>query len=140
MLTDFVFKGSGTVTVGDTLIVSSSPGEGGFPPDSAGAAKMGLHRRYSNFRFLEREQWRLETLGDHERRHTCGGADRGVVSVLKPGEVGGPGGRETSCHTLQGRLQVLIGTLRLAVSLRVITRRQTGQGPQCLAKRLPYLG
>ena len=72
---------------------------------------MGLYRWYDYFRLLAGEQGKLEILGDHEWGHPCGAVDQGIVNVLNPGQVGGPGSWETNCHTLQGRLQFLGGTL-----------------------------
>lgn len=79
-------------------------------------------------------------MGNHERRHTCGGADQRVVGVLDPWQVGGPGGGEVRSNTTEGGLQILIGLLHLAVTLRVVAGRETEWGPQGLTERLPDLG
>lgn len=76
----------------------------------------------------------LETIRNHEGRHTCGRANQGVVGVFHPGKVGGPGGQVASGDALKSYLDVLVGPVHLAVSLGVIFRGEARRCPQSPAK------
>ena len=45
----------------------------------------------------------------------------GIVQVLHPGEMSAPGGRAPSTNAAQSRLQILVGSLCLAIRLRVVS-------------------
>lgn len=58
----------------------------------------------------------------------CGVANLGVMSLLNPVEVIGPGGGMVGCDTTNRGSQVLVSPLLLGVCLWMITRKETGQG------------
>lgn len=109
-------------TIGKSIILfsgaeESSPGD---PPDPPTPSEVMLYQRQSYFLFLGGEQWRLVAQGGFKGRQAGRQTGVGVVGVLNPGELGGPGGW-VSCHyTSKCRLQVLVCPSGLSVGLRVV--------------------
>eukprot|EP00064_Thunnus_orientalis_P014826 superscaffoldBa00002639_g14873 len=75
------------MSVRQSLILGSGARDGcpSLTPDLASTPKMFLNRGDCNFILLDQEERRLKTHGGHEERHTCGGADQGIVGVFHPG-------------------------------------------------------
>ena len=123
LLAGTVIQGWSAMAVRQSLVPSSGAGESrpGLTPDSTSTPEMPLHRGNRHIHLLGWKKWGLETVRSHERRHTCGGANQGVVGILNPGEVGGPGNRVIRGDATKSSLQVLICPLRLAVGLWVVT-------------------
>ena len=63
------------------------------------------------------------------RRETSGRAGKGVKGIFHPHELLAPGGGVGGYEAMKSRLQVLIGSLRLAVRLGMKTRGQAGEAP-----------
>lgn len=84
---------------------------------------------------LAGEQRRLETINHHEGWHSCGGCGH------TPPTAGGRTRRQgEGHHTKQGRFQLLISPLRLAVILRVVTRGDANWGSEGLTECPSHLG
>lgn len=74
-------------------------------------------------------QMALLPQGGHERGHASGGTCEGVVRILNPRQVHGPGRLVVSSDTTQRRLQIVVGPFRLAIRLRMVNR-EISRGPQ----------
>ena len=99
-----------------------------------------MGRRYANLFLLLREVWGLIPQGTLRQRMAPGWAGKGVAGVLDPHQLLGPRGGVGGDQAAQSSLEVLVGSLQLAIGLGVEPRGQAGRRPTEGAERLPEPG
>ncbi len=124
------------MTVGVALILGRGPQKGGpgSVPGAMTSADVCLDGGNGQLSLLRGKQRGLKTIDTLKGRQTCGSCGKRVVGVLHPWKLRCPGSRVGGSQTTQGGLQFLVGSLRLAVSLRMEPRGQANGGPRWLGR------
>ena len=99
-------------------------------PGPVAAPEVMLYRRDRDLRFLGGEEWWQVTVNTFKRGHTGGRMGQGIVSILSPRELGGPGSGVGGCQTAEGSFDGLVRLLRLSVGLRMETGTQANGDSQ----------
>ena len=98
----------------------------GSLPGMATTVDKHLGRGYADLFLLLREELGLIPQGTLERREPSGRAGKGVAGVFNTLKLLAPGGGVGGDKAVKSCLQVLVGSLRLAVGLQVEPEGQAG--------------